>query len=202
MKIAVTPGKQYLSNGSDGDIRGGRSGEIMMSNYLPRYAQAGIDGDAYAAANIAAQAVSVALATAYTGLVLYNPVGSGVILVPTLVKFALSVAPAAIASIGLIAGFAATGGVTAFTTPLIPRSTQIGNSSIAKGQALSAATLTATPVWLHQLYDGSTAAALPAPQPPVDLQGAFQILPGGYIAIGALTAISGLGSIVWHEVPA
>jgi hypothetical protein len=200
MKIAVTPGKQALSNGADGDIRGGKSGEIMMSNYLSRYAQAGIDGDTYSAANQAAQAVSAALATAYTGLLLYNPINSGVILIPTLVKFALSVAPVAIAPIGLIAGFAATGGVTAFTTPLTNRSTQIGNSATAKGQTLSAATIS-TPVWLQQLYDGFTAAALPTPQLPVDLQGAYQILPGGFIGIGALTTVTGLGSVVWHEVP-
>jgi hypothetical protein len=109
------------------------------------------------------------------------------------------VAPAGIATIGLIAGFSATGGVTAQTTPLTPTQNIIGGSpGVAK--ALSAATIV-TPTWLFQLVDGFTAAALPAPSVPVDLEGMFIIPPGGFIAIGALTAVTGLGAIAWEEVP-
>ncbi|OLD92627.1 MAG: hypothetical protein AUG84_00790 [Chloroflexi bacterium 13_1_20CM_4_66_7] len=75
----------------------------------------GWSGVIYSAANQAAQAVSVALATAYTGIGIYNPPGSGVNLVPLKVKFGLSVAPAAVATIGLLGCWAATGAVTAQT---------------------------------------------------------------------------------------
>ena len=140
----------------------------------------------------------VALATTYTGLLVYNPIGSGVILIPRLVKFALSVAPAAIASIGLISGVqsAAPTGLTALNV----RNNQIGNAGSGKGLAYSAATI-ATPIWQQQLVDGFTAAALPAPSPLVDLKGDVVLLPGAFLAIGALTAVTGLGSISWQETP-
>jgi len=128
---------------------------------------------------------------------LYNPLGSGKILVPLKVKYALSVAPAAIATLGLIQGVqsAAPTGLTALTV----RSSQIGNSITGAGVAYSAATI-ATPIWAMQLWDGFTAAALPSPTQPEDLGGLFQILPGGFLAIGALTAVTGLGSIYWEEI--
>lgn len=198
--VGVASGPQRLGNlGSQGQLRGGNTGEAINSQYLAAYAQAGLDGVSFSAANQAAQAVSVALATTYTGLLLFNPMNSGVILIPKVVKYSLSVAPAAIATIGLISGYqgqTALSGVTALTV----RSSQIGNSGTGKGLAYSAATIV-TPVWLQQITDGFTAAALPAPQPTFDMRGLFQILPGGFIAVGALTAVTGLGSIAWDEVP-
>lgn len=113
----------------------------------------------------------------------------------------MSVAPAGIATLGLIGGFAATGGVTAQTTPLTVQSGQVGNSAKGVGIALSAATIV-TPTWLEQFVDGFTAAALPSPSPVVDIDGRWGVLPGGFIGFGALTAVTGLGSIVWEEVAA
>lgn len=198
--VGAQAGPQNLGRNGQGNIRAGNTGEIVTSKYLPDYAQAGIDGVSFSAANTGAQAVSAALATTYTGLCLYNPVGSGVMLVPKFAKFALSVAPAAIASIGLIGGYAATGGVTAETTAINVQSTQIGNTSRGKARALSAATIV-TPTWVWQFYDGFTAAALPGPTPAIDLRGLFQVLPGGFLAVGALTAVTGLGAIAWDEIP-
>lgn len=199
MLIQGQVGEQALQDGAEQTMRMGKTGEQIIQQLHPRYFEAGYRGKMFSAANQAAQAVSVALATAYTGLCLYNPVGSGKILIPTKVKYALSVAPAAIATLGLIAGFAATGGVTAQTAKLTIQSSQIGNLAAGVGIVLNQATIV-TPTWLFELWDGFTAAALPAPQTPVDLEGMFQILPGGFIAIGALTAVTGLGSIVWEEV--
>lgn len=180
-------------------FRQGKAGEQIIQQLHGRYFEQAYRGNIFSAANQAAQAVSAALATTYTGLLLYNPVGSGKILVPLKVKFSLSVAPAAIAPIGLIGGFAATGGVTAPTTPLGVQISQIGNLSKGVGIVLSAATIV-TPTWIKQLWDGFTAAALPAPQAPVDLEGMIEILPGGFLAIGALATVTGLGSIFWEEV--
>lgn len=164
-----------------------------------RYFEAASRGLMFSAANQAAQAVSAALATTYTGILLYNPVGSGRILVPTKVKFALSVAPAAIATLGILGGFSATGGVTAQTTKLGVQNCRIGDTSTGVGIALSAATIV-TPTWIFQLEDGFTAAALPNPTIPYDFEGQFAILPGGFLGVGALTAVTGLGSIAWEEV--
>lgn len=185
--------------GSTPTARLGNLNDTIVSELHGRYYESAYRGASFSAANQAAQAVSAALATTYTGLVLYNPPGSGVNLVPNKVKYALSVAPAAIAPIGLISGFVSTGGVTAQTTLLTVRSNLIGGAA-GKGIALSAATII-TPVWLAQLFDGFTAAALPNPTPLVDLEGAFVIPPGGFIGIGALTAVTGLGFMSWEEVP-
>jgi hypothetical protein len=175
-------------------------GELGFSEILPRLFALGWSGMIYSAANQAATAVSAALATAYTGLGVYNPVGSGVNLVPLKVKYAVSVAPAAIATVGLLASFAATGGVTAQTTKLTVQNGIIGNTVSGAGIALAAATIT-TPTWVEHLEDGFTAAALAAPVPPFYMDGHLAVGPGGFLGVGALTAITGLGSIFWAELP-
>lgn len=189
------------SNAGDGTPlipRLGRTGDAIVSEFHPRYYESTYRGAMFSAANQAALAVSAALATTYTGLLLFNPPGSGKNLVPTKLKFALSAAPAAAATIGLIQGFAATGGVTAQTTKLAAVSNIIGGPAGA-GIALSAATIV-TPTWLAQLLDGFTAAAFAPPTLPIDLEGQFIIPPGGFIGFGALTAVTGLGFIAWEEV--
>jgi hypothetical protein len=199
MLIDGQVGQATVSDGTRVPPRLGRQTEVIVQELHGRYYEQVFRGNMFSAANQAAQAISVALATTYTGLLLYNPVGSPVNLVPNKVKFALSVAPAAIAPIGLIIGWAATGGVTVQTTPITPNNQIIGKAR-GIGIALSAATIV-TPVWEMFLEDGFTAAALPAPTLPVDLEGSIILQPGAFMAFGALTAVTGLGSIFWEEVP-
>jgi hypothetical protein len=175
-------------------------GEFGVSDVLPRLAALGWSGKIFSTANQAAQAVSVALATTYTGLGIYNPVGSGVNLIPLKVKFALSVAPAAIATIGAIAAYAATGGVTAQTTKTTVQSGIIGNTGTGQGIGLSAATIV-TPTWFDQFRDGFTASSLPNPTSFDFIDGYTLVAPGGFYGIGALTAVTGLGAIFWAELP-
>lgn len=191
-------GAQVAGDGARVEMRLGRLAEQIGSQLQAAYSEAAYRGQIFSAANQAAQAVSVALATTYTGLALYNPIGSGKVLVPLKVKFSHSVAPAAIAPIGLISTVqtAAPTGTTALTA----RSNQVGNTAESTAKAYSAATI-ATPVWHQQLRDGFTAAALPAPTGVEDLDGSIIILPGGLLAIGALTAITGLASMSWMELP-
>ena len=203
MPTATATVGEQKNNGAVSPQQGVRQlpqGDWAMSELHARYFEQGRYGNVFTAANQAAQAVSAALATTYTGLMLYNPLGSGVMLVPTKLKYALSVAPAAIATIGLISGWSATVGVTAQTTKLVNQSSQIGNLGSGRAIALSAATIV-TPTWAFHLEDGFTALALPGPVQLFDLEGMFQLLPGGFLAIGALTAVTGLGSMAWEEVP-
>lgn len=193
-----TVGKQQYGRAVSGrSLRQETSGGLIVSKYLADYGQAVIDGIAFSAANQAAQAVSVGLATSYTGLLLYNPVGSNVIVIPKFVKVGLAAAPAAAANIGLIAGSS----VLSVTTPLTVRSNQIGGAVPSAANAFSIATLAAAPVWLMPLVDAFTAAAFPPATPPIDLKGAFQLMPGGFIGIGASAAISMFGGFVWDELP-
>ena len=198
--IQLTASPQTAADGVQVNARAGKTGEQVIQQLHGRFWEQSYRGNIFTAANQAAQAVSVALATAYTGLGLYNPLGSGVILVPLRGKYALTVAPAGIASLGLIAAWAATGGVTAQTTKLNIQSSQIGNAKSGAGIALSVATIV-TPTWISQQVDGFTAAALPAPSPITEFEGLWGILPGGFVAFGALTAVTGLGFLAWEEVP-
>jgi len=185
-------------SGTAAPFRGDGTGAQAVTDAHGRYAEAARRGSLFYAASQAAQAISVALATAYTGLCLSNPAGSKVNLELLSVGLALSVAPAAIAPIGLIGGQSTTAVV--HTTPLLPASTLLGTPR-GVGLADSVATIP-TPLWLQLLMGGFTAAALPSTSPAdVDIAGKWIIPPGGFIAIGALTAVTGLWSALWEEVP-
>lgn len=156
-------------------------------------------GTVFYAANQSARTWSVALNTTHTGLVVYNPAGSGVNLVILKASFALSVAPVGIASIGLFTGYIAAGIVT-HTTPLTPVNCLTGGAA-GLGGADEAATLVGTPTWALPIMGGFTAGALPSTSPAViDVDGAIVVKPGGYCGIGALTAAVGFGSIIWKQV--
>lgn len=192
--------------GSDGAIvpaRAGKTGETVVSELNAPYYENAYRGNTFAAANVAAQAVSVALATTYTGLCLSNPLGNNRNFVLLTAGFALSVAPAAIASLHLIAGYSATTNVT-HTTPLAAPGIQnamIGNQAISSAKVDSAATIV-NPGYLLPIANGFTAAALPGSNlQPIDLKGQYILTPGAWIAIGALTAVTGFGALTWAEVP-
>lgn len=198
-KGLVGPKGKALADGVSSELRLSRTGAGVITELHGRYFEQVRAGNMFSASNQAATAVSVALATAYTGILLYNPIGSGKVLVPNKVKFALSVAPVAIATLGLLAGFTTTATGVTQTTALTSQSAQVGNAARSVGIVLSSATIP-TPTVLAPLWDGFTAGALGAATLPVDLEGVFGIVPGGFIGIYALTAVTGLGFMSWEEV--
>jgi len=195
-------GQQLLTPGAKSIGRGGRSGEQIVADGHGRYQEAVLGGNVFYAHNVAAQAVSVALATAYTGLCLSNPMGSGKNLVLLAAQFAITVAEAAIASQHLIGGYSTT--AVTHTTPLAAPGIQ---SALLNGQSNSIAKVDSsatipTPGYIWPLRAGFTAAALGGPSlGAFDYGGLFVIPPGGFIAIGALTAVTGFGAFAWEEVP-
>lgn len=166
----------------------------------------------FTASNVAAQAVSVALTTVYTGLCISNPIGSGKVLEVLSGQFAISVAEAAIATHHLIAGGSSTGVVThttALAAPgiqraLIGQGAGVASSSVGSvANADSAATIV-NPYYHMSTRGGFTAGALGGPGSGIilNLEGLVYVGPGGYIAWGALTTITGFGSFVWREIDA
>lgn len=191
-------GSRNLGDGNEDAARFDQHGS-MVANLGGDYAEAARRGMIFAASNVAAQAVSVALATTYTGLLLYNPAGSGKRIVLLAAKYALSVAPVAIASLHLLRVPA---GSYTHTTPLAAPgivSTKIGGSASSVMGADSAATIP-TPTYLMGAGSGFTAGALYADsQTWLQINGAITIEPGAGIAWGALTAVTGFGSFMWME---
>lgn len=196
----VGPSAANAADGVPTNLRLGHTGEAVVQELHGRYFEATARGLTFTATNQAAVTTSAALATTYTGLLVYNPPGSGVVLVLNKTKISLAAAPAAAAPLGLLQGFAATGGVTAQTTAATIQSNMVGSSKKSSAIALSAATIV-TPTWMIDTNDGFTALAFPAPTLPIDLEGLYQVLPGGFVAIGSLTAVSALSFISWEEVP-
>lgn len=198
----MVKGPQFGQQGSQNPLTGGFSGAQRVMNAHGRHLDAALARRTFWAANQTATTWSVALNTTHTGFVLSNPRASGVNLVPLFAGFALSVAPAGIASIGLFAGNSADGIVT-HTTPLVEYPTMLdSDQGTGVGNADAAATLVGTPRWILPLMSGFTAGALPSTSPNLlPLEGVFVVPPGAYIGLGALTAAVGFGAMVWEEIP-
>lgn len=200
MDVTLNVGPQgvALGDGADVNSRAGRTGDQIVSELHGRYFEQMRCGRMFSANNTAIQALSVGLATTYTGLVLYNPLSSGKVLVPNKVKFAITTLTT-FAVIGLLGGWAATGGVSGFTTRLTTQSNQIGNAAVSVGVALSAATIS-TPTYIGMLSDANQTTAVASPTGLQDLEGVFGILPGGFIGIAANAVANGFGFMSWEEV--
>jgi len=196
-------GPTYGGSGTASPFRGDITGAQIVSDAHGRYAEASRRGSLFIAHNTAAQAVSVALATVYTGLCISNPLGSKVNLELVGAGFCLTVAPAAIASLHIIGG-ASPNTQVVHTTPLAApgiQSMPLGNQAKSSANADAAATIP-TPGYIWPLKGGFTAAALPAPAVEwVDVAGIITVGPGGFVCIGALTAVTGFGAFAWEEVP-
>jgi hypothetical protein len=188
------------SDGAVNPLRSNKVGALVTANSgSGKYAELSKVKKIFFAANQADTTWTVALATTFTGIVVSNPIGSGVNLSILRASFALSVAPAGVATMGFLAGWSSAG-ITTHTTPLTPYSTYIG-SNRGQGLADAAATLVGTPVWVEHFMGGFTAGALPSTSPSViDTEGMYTVPPGGYFGIGALTVVHGMASIAWEEI--
>lgn len=195
-------GAQYGGRGTFTPRTASQSGAQRIAQGDAPFFDAVHNGNVFWAANQVATAWSVALTTTFTGIVVSNPARSKVDLVMLAAGFALSVAPAGIASMGFIGGYS-NNGITAHTTPLTPLNAYLNqDQATGMGKADAAATLVGTPYWLLPFMGGFTAGALPATSPAwVRIDGLWIIPPGGYFGIGALTAVTGFGGLVWEEVP-
>lgn len=197
--IEVSVGPRQVDDGAVPVARAGRSSELIVSQAHARYYEQASRGTIFTASNQAAQAVSVALATTYTGLCLSNPNTSTKNLVLLGCNYALTVAPVAIASLHLLAGYS-TSDVT-HTTPVTVLSSIVGQTGANIARVDREATIS-TPYYLKAMGSGFTAGALYATTPNwIDIGGSIIIPPGGFVAWGALTAVTGFGSFVWEEAP-
>lgn len=192
------------SGSAANNVRFGNTNELMVSDALPRYYDLNKNGFVYSASNVAAQALSVNSTTA-TGLILTNPIGSGIDLVLLEIQVALASLPAGQSSLILTGSSVSSGTAVTHTTPLTPRSNMLGSSRTPIGLADSAATITATNI--IKIISGGTAATVAASTafPPFikdEIAGSIILTPGTCISLQCLTtAISVVASMTWAEVP-
>jgi hypothetical protein len=200
VEITGQVGPSTLGDGETGKFRQGRGGEMIVSQLKGRYAEAAGRGSIFTVANQAAVTTTVALATTCTGLVLTNDAGSNVDLVILRAGFGLSVAPAAIPTVGLMGGV----GTVTHTTPIAAaaiRSTRIGPAGHAPTTKADGAATIPTPTLLELFSGANTSAALPdSPHPVgVDIDGRYVVPPGAFVAIYTLTVSVGFGFFSWSE---
>ncbi len=180
-------------------VRVGNELEAITSQMNGRLWELAKRGQLFFACSQAATTTTVALNSTYTGLCLSNPAASGKILQPHRVGIALSVAPAAEATISLAGGYAAAGIVT-HSTPLVVYNTKLGTSAAsAVAKADAAATLVGTELDIMPLLgSGETGAETFGPGL-FNIDGAVCIPPGAYVFIETLTVAVGFFGIWWSE---
>lgn len=196
-----------LSEGSSTgtNLRLSRTGSLITEAFAHDEASRG--AVFYGSNGATPSVTTVALATTYTGLCLYNPADTGVILRVLAVGYSFLVAFPAAATIGLLAGYSAAGIVTASAAASPGADVTIGSTAIPAGKCALSATLVGTP-YLHSVFGaGLTAAITTTPETGkiVDMTGRLYLKPGAYAAIYTSTvsgAASLAGSFLWQELPA
>ena len=208
MIIEGKPGPVTLQDGAMAAVRLGKDGALAAQDAHGRYQEAVYRGNVFTACNVAAQALSVALTTTYTGLVIANPIGSGKNLVILSANFIQSAAPSSFAALFLIAGGSSTGILT-HTTPLAAPGIQkalvgsgAGIANVSSVATADSAATTVNPYYAVALSPANATGTLPVAAQPAfpDLGGIMMVAPGGWIAIGALTVATGFGSFIWEEI--
>lgn len=158
-------------------------------------------GQLFAACNQANKATT-ALSTTATGLILYNPWGSGKKLVIVDARFAFSAVPTAAGAVMLSMGNTpSAAAVPAGTADVIWGADGSGVTTKSVARVFTIATTNVVNVYIMPLTTASSttssvhAAAIP--------EGGIIVAPGNYIMFSHVTTVAtGIGSFLWAEVDA
>jgi len=211
----VGPIAQSATPGTNPPIRQGNQGDMIVSELHGRYYETAyrrnlFSGALSGATGVTATALGLVTATAYTGLVLYNPPGSTVNCVLQKVGYTFPIAPAAASVVSIGIGFSALPLIT--TTAVTVRNNYVnGPASVASLYSVATPGITTTaPVTTYPVYTlgwVGTVAATSTGQTPsglVDLEGSIVIPPTGYACFYLSTVANTngfFGSMAWEEVP-
>lgn len=198
MLAELQVGPQAPTDGLKVVARGGRLGELIISQLRARYTEQTVRGNMF---SVCTQPTSVtttaALATTFTGLAVGNPAGSGVNLV--LNKFS-----AAQFAVGVAGTVGIMGGAGAVAASLTPQSRLIGGGAVSKATASAGATIS-TPLLIVTVGSvGSVATTGYGLESGilVDLEGSIIVPPGSFVASYTSTAQTSAFqfSFAWEEV--
>ena len=162
-------------------------------------------GQVFTAANISAKSV-IAVTTAMTGVILYNPAGSNKKLVIVDAGWEWTTAPAAVHNIGMALAaphVTVPSSLTAIGSGVLAADGS-GNAGASVARAYDAATLPVAPViqrWSFGATYGSGVGESPAML--LDrIDGSLILVPGAVLTFAAVTTTAvGMGSLTWIEVP-
>lgn len=161
-------------------------------------------GKVFTAANVSEKSV-IAVTTAMTGLILWNPSGSGRKLIIVDAGFAWTTVPVARQNIGIAVMTANNAVPTSLTAAGSPASSADGAGNVGVGVAWDAATLPAAPVARRWLGGAAwISGASVGPYFFVDrIDGSLILVPGSAAAFTVVTTTAlGMASLTWAEVPA
>jgi hypothetical protein len=194
------------ATGTDNPLRQSADGSLAVCQSAGKYTAAVLGGHVFVACNQAAVALTAAMATTYTGFVLFNPAASTVNL--ALMRFGYSftiAAPTAATVIGLMTGTVVTAATMDAAAVITPRNRLVGCAIASQAIVDNACTLNGTPV-LESVYSqvGTGATSVPLVNPPaiVDLDGSLIIKPGSYVAAYSFAANTACAifSMMWEEI--
>ena len=161
-------------------------------------------GRVHIGANSAASALT-AVAAAMTGLIIYNPYGSGKKLVMVDWGFASSVVGTGVGNLGFAIGAASTTAPTTTTNANLQSGDGSG-ASAGVGRAYSIATLPAAPVAVKWVGGNIWVTGGTGDHPYMwngSFEGSIILVPGSTLSFTIVTTVmTGLGSMTWVEVPA
>lgn len=196
-------GPTPCSDGSPARERFSRDSAQVVQDAHGRYTESNSRGNIYYCVNSAAQALSLTGTTTYTGLVVYNNVGSTKSLAILNVSYAVTVAETGVGGIILFSQ-AVAGSIPSLTTTNVSCLSGLGNGSASPNAKIaSSCTLAANPIFLKPMISvpwvtGTAQAAFTYNE---DIGGQLMIPPGGAVGIVAVTtALTGIGYISWEEV--
>jgi hypothetical protein len=145
---------------------------------------------------------TTALSTTYTGLVLYNPWGSGKKLILHYANWAFTTLPTGVGGVFLcMANSVSQAATPAGTADVVWGADGSGIQSGNAGKVFTIATLPVVNVYVAPLAMCSTGTTV-AIAMPLYPEGGLVIPPGQYAAISHFTTVAtGVGSYGWVEVP-
>ncbi len=158
-------------------------------------------GKVFVAANVSAKSV-IAVTTSMTGLIVWNPPGSGVKLVMIDAGFAYTTAPAALHNIGIAMMTSNNAVPTSLTVSGRSATAADGSGNVGKAVAWDAATLPAAPVAVRWMWGTMATGSVGFAGMSERLDGSLVVAPGAAICLTVVTTTAvGMGSFTWAEVP-
>lgn len=198
MQLVGQVGPQVGSDGSPLVVRQGKTGELDVSELLPRYTEQVYRGNVFLASTGAAITLSTSLVTTTSiGFIISNPASSGKLVVPFQVEIAVTTAVA-----GVIAACAMPYSALAVThtTALTPQVAILGGTQTAYAKVDSGATLPLAPVVVKTLFSMISTNTSQAPIALYDFGGSLILGQGTALAIQGNAALTAFISMSWMEI--